>query len=340
MDTTTPEAALLQAALEHLKGYGLAARLHGRQRVGRLPNAHADAIVRLGYGGREQTWMVEVRRHLRPQGMGALIHQMERLGEHALLVADHVTPPLADALRAQGIQFVDAAGNAWIDWPPLRVWVKGEKPADAIHRTEPTGRAFQAGGLQVLLALLSHPEWATLPYRVIAGHAGVAHGTVGWVMADLPKLGYLAELDGERTLLQRDRLLRQWAEFYPRVLRPRLLIGRYRADAVDTWATLDPTPYGAVLGSEPAGARLTGHLRPATATFYTTKLDPRLLLDLKLRADPNGNVTVYRRFWTFDAADPALAPDPLVYADLLATGDGRCIETARMIHDRLVGRNG
>jgi hypothetical protein len=91
-----------------------------------------------------------------------------------------------------------------------------------------------------------------------------------------------------------------------------------------------------VLGGEPAGGRITAHLVPGTATFYVDQLDPRLLLDLQLRADPAGNVEILRRFWTFDNERyPGLVPEPLVYADLMATGDGRCIETAKMIFEQL-----
>jgi hypothetical protein len=262
-----------------------------------------------------------------------VLHQLERLGEQGLLVADHVTPPMAEELRARKIPFVDAAGNAFLDQPPLFVWVKGERPRATAGGGQPMGRAFQASGLQVLLALICHPEWVELPYREIAKLADVAHGTVGWVMAELPKLGFMTELRGKRRLLQRERLLQQWAEFYPRVLRPRVLLGRYRAENLAWWDTIDPVRYGAVLGGEPAGGRITHYLRPEAATFYTEKIDPRLLVDLRLRPDDNGNVEIYRRFWTFDGDQAGLAPTPLVYADLMATGDGRCIETAKIIYD-------
>ena len=36
------------------------------------------------------------------------------------------------------------------------------------------------------------------------------------------------------------------------------------------------------------------------------------------------------------AKDAALVPDPLAYADLMATGDGRCIETAKLIFEQIV----
>lgn len=331
MDKNADTQDLLVAALRRIEAYGLTAQIERREV--QLPKTRADALVRIGYGDREATYAVELKRGLRPNGMGAVIHQLERLGEQGLLVADHVTPPMAEELRARKIPFVDAAGNAFLDQPPLFVWVKGEKPRATAGGAQPMGRAFQASGLQVLFALICHPEWAELPYREIAQHAKVAHGTVGWVMAELPKLGFMTELRGKRRLMQRERLLQQWAEFYLRALRPRLLLGRYRAENLAWWDTIDPVKYGAVLGGEPAGGRITHFLRPGAATFYTEKIDPRLLVDLRLRTDDNGNVEIYRRFWTFDGDKVGLAPTPLVYADLMATGDGRCIETAKMIYD-------
>jgi hypothetical protein len=331
MDNPRQDTELLTAALDGLRALGLNAEID-RQGV-QLGRTRADALIRIGYGDHEATYAVELKRGLRPHGMGAVIHQMQRLGEQGLLVTDYITPPLADQLRQRRIPFVDTAGNAYLDQPPLYVWVKGEKPRAAVPTMQATGRAFQASGLQVLLALICHPEWVDLPYRQIAQRTNVAHGTVGFVMAELTKLGFVAKLAGKRKLLQRERLLQQWAEFYPQTLRPRLLLGRYNAENLTWWDTLDPIKYGALLGGEPAGGRITHYLRPGAATFYADKVDPRMLVDLRLRTDADGNVEVYRRFWTFDGDYPGLVPTPLVYADLMATGDGRCIEVARMIYN-------
>jgi hypothetical protein len=330
------DAKLLDAALRTLHDFGVAAHIEGREV--QLGRTHADALIRIGYGGQETTYAAEVKRGLRPAALAAVIHQIERLGEQGLLIADHVTPPMADELRARKVPFIDAAGNAYLERPPLLIWVKGQRPQTFVGAEKRGGRAFQASGLQVLFALICHPEWIDAPYREIAQRANVAHGTVGWVMAELPKLGFVAKIRGRRHLLQRERLLQQWAEFYPRTLRPRLLLGRYRAETLDWWKTIDPTQYGAVLGGEPAGGRMTQYLRPGAATFYADKVEPRLLVDLRLRNDANGNVEVLRRFWTFANEDAALAPAPLVYADLMATGDARCIETAKMVYKRIFGR--
>ncbi len=49
----------------------------------------------------------------------------------------------------------------------------------------------------MIFPLLYHPEWADRPYLEIAQITGVAHGTVGWVFAELPRLGFIAEVGGK-----------------------------------------------------------------------------------------------------------------------------------------------
>jgi hypothetical protein len=248
-----------------------------------------------------------------------------------------VTPPLADTLRAEGIEFIDAAGNAFLNQPPLVVFVKGQRPADLGPHPE-HGRAFQATGLQVLFALLARPELVARPYREIAAVAGVAHGTVGWVMAELPGLGYLADVGGRRRLINGERLLDQWTEAYARTLRPRLLLGRFRGNIEALYKRTVAWPKDLLVGGELAAARLTRHLRPGTATFYAPAIDPKVVVKLVLKAAAEGNVDFRRRFWTFPGERPHLTPTLLVYADLLAIGDARCLETAQLLRGQLVAR--
>ena len=301
-------------------------------------NENADALLLATYGQHEVLYRAKVKPRLRQETLGVVLHQMKELGENALLVIEYAAPPLAETLRERGIAFIDTAGNAYLAAPHFLIWVKGQRPAVLPETTGPTGRAFTATGLQVLFALLCHPEWINRPYREIAKDAGVAHGTVGWVMAELPALGFAAKINGKRHLTQGAQLLRQWVEAYARTLRPKLVLARYRAERLD-WVTPElARQYDMALGGEPAGAYLTQHLRPATATFYGAKAAPRMILDQRLRADPNGNVELLRRFWTFEDDRPGLVPELLVYADLLALGDARCLETAELLHDRIVDR--
>ena len=334
----TDEHNLLEAATIAARQLGLG--IDVLQLEPQLGAARADALIRVRHGDQEVLYAAEVKRGLRPATLGAVLRQLERLGQPALLVTNYVTPPLADALKERGVAFLDAVGNAYLNHPPLLVWVKGQRPKETPVTANVTTRTFNPSGLQVIFPLLCHPEWADRPYRKIAQLAGVAHGTVGWVLAELPKLGFMAEVGGKRRLLQPERLLQQWVEAYARTLRPRLLLGRFRTDLLDWYRTLDPGKYGILLGGEPAAARLTHHLRPGTVTLYGEKVEPRLLLDQRLRPDPQGKVEILRRFWKFDNDDPLITPLPLIYADLLAIGDARCLETAKLLYGDIVARFG
>ena len=263
------EEAVLTAALAAGRDLGLRWTILERQpRTGR---PRPDALLRLHFGRRDFLYTAAVKQTLRPATLGPTLHQLEPYGEQALLVADHVTPPLAETLRARGVQFIDTAGNAYLNHPPLLIFVRGQRPAGMWALREAKGRAFQAAGLQVLFVLLCKPELVGRPYREIAALAGVAHGTVGWVMAELPKLGYVAEVAEKRRLLNGERLLEQWVEAYARTLRHKLLLERYHAERLDFTKTLDATQYGLLIGGEPAAARLTQNLLPGTATFYGQK---------------------------------------------------------------------
>lgn len=329
------EPGLLANAVKAMEPLGLQVEI--LRPAARHRDARANATIGLRFGGRQVRYLAEVKRGLRPATLGAVIHQLRAKGGRPLLVTDHVTPPLADALRTQGVEFIDTAGNAFLNQPPLLVFVKGQRPANEKPALE-RGRAFQATGLQVLFALIARPELVVRPYREIARAAGVAHGTVGWVMAELPGLGYLATIGERRRLMNGERLLDQWTEAYARTLRPRLLLGRFRGDIATLHARAGRWPEGVLVGGELAAARLTRHLRPGTATFYAQAIDPKVVVKLVLKADAEANVDFRRRFWEFRGEEAPLTPTLLVYADLLAIGDARCLEAAQLLRGPLLAR--
>lgn len=332
MDKTVRKQAELRLLQRALAATNEAAGLQWHVLAKEPPDA--DFAVNLDTERKKFTFLVEVKQRVKPETLGLILHQVARHGDRGLLVADYVTPPIADRLRMEGVQFIDTAGNAFINAPPLFVWVKGEK-RHADLNTVRAARAFGATGLKVVLTLLCKPQLVNQPYREIGEVAGVAHGTVGWVLPELEHLGFVAELAGKRRLLGVGRLLRQWAEAYIRVLRPKLVIARFKTDKTDWWQTFDPQKYGLTIAGEIAAAKLTGHLQPGTATFYGTKVDLRLIAEFKLKADPEANVEILRRFWNFDP-NATVAPIPLIYADLVRTNDARCLEAAQLIYDEFI----
>jgi hypothetical protein len=339
-----PELTLIDHAIEAARKLGLKAKVVLKEPL--LGRTRADAMIEIDHGDQRVLYAAEVKRHVTPTTFGAIVRDLERLGDQALLVTDYVTPPIADKLHERHIAFLDTAGNAYLERPPLLIWVKGQKPAR--KRIAPAiGRAFQPGGLQVLFALLCNQDHLNHPYRELAKMANVTHGTVGWVMADLHRLGYLQEIKGKRgtrRLFEPKRLLAAWTEAYGRTLRPRTLIDRFYVPTLQGWQDWQVDQYDAMWGGEPAAAIMTEYLRPGELTIYADNVPAALAARRKFLLTPapghTAIVEVRKRFWTFpgDPAHANLVPPVLVYADLLATGDARCIETAQLVYDGYIAR--
>jgi hypothetical protein len=91
---------------------------------------------------------------------------------------------------------------------------------------------------------------------------------------------------------------------------------------------------------EAAAAWLTEYLKPQKITIYANQPISRFLMRNKIKKDPDGNIEILRVFWNFevDWHKKKVVPPLLIYADLLATGDARNIETARMIYENELNR--
>ena len=304
------------------------------------PTLRPDTVIRIAW--QDMTWdfTVELKKRITRPMVATLAQQLHLFGGRRIIVARYVTPQIADQLKELDIPFVDTVGNAYINVPPLFVFVKGNRPVD-ILRAEPFQRAFRPAGLKVIFALLCNPQMEEVPFRFIAKAADVALGTVGWVMRDLKKMGHLVDFRTRgRRLIRKDELLRRWVTTYPEQLRPKQLVGRYRTENPDWWQHTDIKAFDAYWGGETAAARLTRHLKPQTVTIYTIKEPAQLLLANRIRRHPQGDIEILKAFWRFDEDLPRRewVHPILVYADLMATADARNIEIATMIYERELPR--
>ena len=335
------ETEILRDTLKCLETQGLVAILDREQPT--LGRTRADALVRIGYGKQaDALYAVEVKRWLTPANLGPVVTRLRTLGTAALLITDYATPQVAEKLKELDIPFADTAGNAYLRGPNFLVWVAGCRP-HTTGKPPRAGRAWQPTGLKLIFALLCNPDWIALGYRELAARAGVANGTVGWVMRDLVEQGFLIKARRRtipRRLRDRRKLLDRWVEVYTGTFRQTTLLKRYHADTPDWWKKLDPARHNVLLGGEPAAALLTEYLKPGTVTVYPKVAYFTLLLDFRLREEADGEVEIRQRFWPFEYewGHPNLVPPVLIYADLLATGDARCIETAQRIYDGHLAR--
>jgi hypothetical protein len=253
--------------------------------------------------------------------------------ERPMLVYRHfVAAKSGDAFRRAGVQYLDAAGNAWIEFADVLIDVRGRpRPDGAAPRTRLAGNLFSSARAQVAFVLLAWPHLWDAPQREISKAAGVSVGQVNDTLKLLHGAGYYG-VGGARPGAA--ALLDLWAAAFPTGLAHRLTLATYRGEIGQENVVAD----GEVLISGEAAA--TDLLRPTSLTIYVTNLDPRLPLMNRWRADGEPNIVVRRKFWNApDVTDTPpnhteTAPWPLVYADLLASDDPRVRTAAKEWRDR------
>ena len=307
----------------------------------------ADGLLRVVIDEKVVYFLIDIKTTVTKADIGLLPIRRENLQYPILLVTRYIPPEKGERLRREKLQFIDIAGNAYIDLPPLFIFVQGKKLPTNTTRAV-IGRAFHTKGLKVIYAFLCNPDLVNKPYRKIADTAGVALGTVGWLMKELKKLGYLLDMGKKGCrLIRKEELLDRWVTGYPEKLKPKILVGFFEGDP-GWWDGRNLDPDIGLWGGEVAAARLTENLKPQIITVYAAPLKHnRLLLECRLRKAHDGAVEVYKRFWEpmepYAEQHADLVHPILIYADLLATGDQRNIEIAKKIYEqhivRLIGED-
>ncbi|ROR83161.1 hypothetical protein SAMN06295974_3431 [Plantibacter flavus] len=243
-----------------------------------------------------------------------------------LFLTDRITERSADTLRTRGIQYVDAAGNANLDFGGVRVDARGRNR----RRTEPRPVAtetvepnlFSSKRAQVVFVLLVWPDLLTRGLRAISEAAGVSLGLAQSTVKLLDRKGFLA---GAR-LNDRSALTQAWVAAYPAALQRSLWIRSFSGD-----------PRSVSTGTQPlwlSGECATDLVRnPETVEIYVDQLEPRTIAENRWRSDREPNVFLRRKFWTEPGsrtitADVHAAPRLLIYADLLGSNDPRLREVA------------
>jgi len=337
MINESKEIKILNDALgEFRKNTGIAVDVVEFEGRGLDVNYRHDAIIKIQWDDLDYYFAAEVKNIVTRAILGVAVHQLHQFQQKGILVAKYINPRIADELKKMDVPFIDTAGNAYINEPPLFIYIKGNKPVDKDTLEQPT-RTFRPTGLQVIFAILCNPGLENKPYREIANKADAALGTVGWVMYDLRRMGYLIDVGPRnRRLVQRDNLLNRWVAAYPEQLRPKKMIGRFRAKNEYWWKHADLNEIIAFWGGEVAANKMTEYLKPQIITLYAKQPIGRFLLRNKLKNDVNGNIEILNIFWKFEHGNlnNELVPPLLIYADLLATGDARNIETAKVIYEK------
>jgi hypothetical protein len=261
----------------------------------------------------------------------------------AFVLAEHIPGAIASRLRDGGAWFADAAGNAFIRAPGVIVDIRGRARRTTVRPRdrEPVQKnLMSARRAQVVFSLLTWPELVGAPLRDVARVAGVSLAVAHETTSILSETHYL---DTRRAFLDfRGELVDQWARAFATGLGRAIELGRFIGEpSPDAWVF--DGRHVAVSGE----AAVPG-LKGDGLTLYVESSDPRAIARARWRR-PRApteveNIVLRRKFWRAPrepfTAKPGVdrAPDLLVYADLLASGDARQREVAETLRASLVRR--
>ncbi len=332
---------LMRAADERLREFGITLHREPHDAEGRAANVDAriDAVVTLSHAEARARYAVVAKDSMTLSALAK--GTFPPLPYPLLIVGNRISRRSAAAFRDAGVQFIDALGNAFLAFGSVRIEVQGRTEATAPDSTSinpivPPRRPaniFSPRRSQVILALLTWPELSAAKVRDIARAAGVSVGQAHDALTQLDQAGFL--VPSSPGLVRADELLDYWTAAYPTGLGKRLEVARYHGDPLRPISRPDPDQPLYLSGESAEGTDIA---RPATLTLYIDVLDRKLPLANRWSSSPDHtpNILVRQKFWTSPRPDEEPlptkgrnAPWPLVYADLVATGDARLREVAR-----------
>ena len=308
----------------------------------------SDALLQVhGHGVH---WVAKTKKWAAQANIGIIINQIRNLAaaDEGLLVADYLNPNMCDRLKHAGIQFIDTAGNAYINQHPVYISIKGNKPQQRVieNKSVKTGKAFQPSGIKVVFAFIRDKLLINAPYREIADQAGVALGTVGCVIHDLIEQGFLLEdINGkQRKLTRHDLLVDQWADAYLTKLKRKHKFATFTTSNPDWWKTVDPQKYDANWGGEIAASIYTNYMNPKNGVVYINRVNVSNFLQAARLQIIEPHVREYisidmiKPFWKKskpigNAKFGDLVHPIIAYADLVEIGDTRDLDTANELRE-------
>ena len=262
-----------------------------------------------------------------------------------IYIYDYVNIGISTKLKKRGIAFADSVGNVHLPFTRSLIYVVGQPDRSSIQTDRPPPAIDGALNAKVVFAVLARPEFLQITQRELAKMTGVSLGGISAALAQLETRGFITSARSKqpRRLLRQEQLLDEWRHEYRSRLTPKLdEQARRMSGDTEALQSADVIAFGMQWGGEVAAQRITRYLRPVTYTLYADPKKhgmPRLAALAKLRKADDGNIKIVSRFWNFDPADGErgdTVPLPLVYAELMASDDPRCQETAQLIREKIL----
>ena len=306
-------------------------------------NESVDAIIQMSKGKQSYTFEADVKTELRTAALSNVLNRQKLSDGKIIMVSRYIPTPMKDELKANGISYIESSGNCYIETGGIYIYINDQR--SPLLKTIEETKLWAPSGMKFLFAILMDQELLNSSYRNIAHTAGVALGNIGSFIYELKREGYV--ITGVRNkqeillLENRTMLIDKWADLYRNILRPKLLIGRFRFNKKEdreNWQNHVASDLGIYWGAETAGAILTSYLSPEMYTVYSNQDRFELMKKLKIVPDQLGEVELLRPFWNEKvfSTDGDTVPPLLAYAELISSFDSRNRETAMRIKEKYV----
>lgn len=324
MYNRTENIVLIQEASESLMDAS------GRSDVAYEPNGIGAKDGILSIGGHR--FAVSIKRSLSSSNfariLGGLKEQENSDMFPPILVTEHMPDELAGRYFNEGINVLDRAGNCKISAGDIFISICGRKPKT--HVREKKVRTMSDTEIRLVFFLLANEGLAGETYRTISKKSGVSLGSIKNCMEDLDARGFIMNTDKGRRLVRREELIEVWQEHYNEVVKPKLFIRAmsFREQGKrNAWQGIS-LPKGMSWGGDCGANIIDGYLIPSEYEIYSSVPAASLMATGKV-SNIAGEIRIYSKFWNDD--DGETAPMLIIYADLMGSGDSRCIEAAQRL---------
>jgi hypothetical protein len=285
------------------------------------------------------------------------LHQQQQ-NEEIILITNYLSEPVLEKLIKNKIEFIDAAGNVYLNNPAAYILIRGQRQ---IKEKQTSLIQITANSLQVIYILLKYPHILKDSQKYLSAAAGVTLATTKKTLINLYTLGYLQKQpEGKYRISNYTKLLERWEMGYAERLRPKFLLGSFSyvfsgnfteiSDKIIQQAVEDDFLIGGELGA----AIATSYLIPTSAILH---IHPQanyraIAAKLKLKPNPEGNITFLQNFEQvsqntnihnyannynpIELSDKSIADPLLIHAELLLENSDRLRETAEILFTKFI----
>lgn len=342
-----PKHPLLQKSLKQLEALpNFQARVEAMPYM--TPQVLADGQLILENAGRRVEYICEIKSNVTHETVDFIIEYLIQLqhrlndGQRSLLITQDLPDQVIDQLLEQNVEFIDAAGDIYLNSPSLYTLVRRQHPS----KTENKSFEITTSSLQIVYSLLQDPKIlgsSDFAYT-LAKLQGISSSTVKDELEKLARLGYLQHRQNRYYIVDYIKLLERWEMGYVESLRPKLLINTFAPIGQRTFFDVgnvivqSAKEYGCLIGGELGAEIATDYLRFTTATLHVPEDYRSIFVKLKLKPSPDGEISFVRQFgMNNDWNQSLILADPLlIHAELQMIQDARTRETAYRLFDKFI----